>query len=75
MKTKKLNFEDFASNELSKNQKKAILGKGDVTIMTTSFIGDLVILSTTTTATTTPTVPPTTGGTGGGNGDGKIIGS
>ncbi|HSD14693.1 MAG TPA: hypothetical protein VLB74_08600 [Flavobacterium sp.] len=67
MKTKKLNFEDFASNELSKNQKKTILGKGDVTIMSTSFMGDPIIVATTT---TTPTVPPSAGS--GANGDARI---
>lgn len=66
MKTQKLNFDAFASNELSKNEKKSILGKGDATIQLT--LGDISVILTT----TTPTVPP--GGISGGNGDAKIIG-
>lgn len=68
MKTQKLNFDAFTANELTKNQKKTILGKGDAAMQSTLFTNTPFILSTF----TTPTVPPGAGG--GSNGDAKIIG-
>lgn len=64
MKPKKLNFENFSSEVLSKKQQTTILGKGgSTTLPEIDEDGNII---------TPPTVAPGPGdGTSSGNGDGK----
>ncbi|ESU24500.1 hypothetical protein FEDK69T_09480 [Flavobacterium enshiense DK69] len=72
MKNKKLSLENFASNELSSNQKKAIVGKGDLTAMLGISLGGVSL--TTSTVNNSPTTEPGPGdGNTKGNGDGRGV--
>lgn len=75
MENKKLSLDDFGSNELSRNQKKKILGKGDLTLMLNVSVGGGVLTSATTVISTATesNVPGPGDGSTKGNGDGRGV--
>ncbi|ESU29699.1 hypothetical protein FLJC2902T_01720 [Flavobacterium limnosediminis JC2902] len=71
MKSKKFNLDNFASNELSRNQKITVLGKGDPTAILTPVDATIILTTTEVIVTTTTPLPGPGDGTGIGNGEGR----